>query len=298
MAAISPTITTGPFTGDGVNRVFPADFTVASPDELQVQVGSILISPLLYVVTLNAANVPTVTFATAPIAGASVYLISAPDFTQDATFETEGAYSLATVNQIQRRNAIRANWLAKMLAEVGVAALGLSKYYTTRAAGAAALAVGQIFTSDETGTLAFYKVTSGAPFYVFLSNVVPASTTAATTGVTVTASETIATNAFVNTYNSSGSLRVRNANASDPLKFANGFVLAGIASGQPGVVTRTGYNPVTVVTPAPEVWLSDSVPGGWTTTFPTAAGSILQILGPADPGAGIFFTRQDPELLS
>lgn len=45
------------------------------------------------------------------------------------------------------------------------AAQALNRYYSTKAAGAAALATGQMFTSDEDGALAIYKRTGSAPNY-------------------------------------------------------------------------------------------------------------------------------------
>ena len=45
------------------------------------------------------------------------------------------------------------------------------RYYATRAAGAAAVPTGEMFTSDETGTLAFYKRIADAPNYEFYQNV-------------------------------------------------------------------------------------------------------------------------------
>jgi len=49
---------------------------------------------------------------------------------------------------------------------------------------------------------------------------------------------------------------------------------------------------VTVATPADEVYLSDTTPGGWQTGVPTTSGHIIQPLGPAIEGQGIYFTRR------
>ena len=111
------------------------------------------------------------------------------------------------------------------------------------------------------------------------------------------ATEDIAANAFVNIYNVSGSTRIRNASALDPLKFANGFVPSAISTSASGLVQLSGLVAATIAVPASEVWLSDSTPGAFATAAPTASGSIIQSLGPAIPGLGVFFTLQGRILL-
>ena len=111
------------------------------------------------------------------------------------------------------------------------------------------------------------------------------------------ATENIAANAFVNIYNVSGATRIRNASALDPLKFANGFVPSAISTSASGLVQLSGLVAATVSTPASEVWLSDSTPGAFATSAPTASGSIIQSLGPAIPGLGVFFMLQGRVLL-
>lgn len=117
-------------------------------------------------------------------------------------------------------------------------------------------------------------------------------------GSAVQASEAITAGQFVNVYSSGGSTRVRKASALDPALFANGYALANIASGATGLVIFGGLNLATTVgAPASEVWLSDTTPGGWTTTPPSASGSIIQPLGAALPGVGIFFSLRERVLL-
>ncbi|WP_457348179.1 hypothetical protein [Sphingomonas sp. UYP23] len=105
------------------------------------------------------------------------------------------------------------------------------------------------------------------------------------------ATEALQAGAFVNIFSSGGSLRVRNAIATDPSKSANGFVLAPFASGQVAVVSMLGINSAITVDASAiaGVWLSETVPGGFTTTQPTTPGHIVQSLGQAMPGLGIFF---------
>lgn len=114
---------------------------------------------------------------------------------------------------------------------------------------------------------------------------------------TIQASEAIAQHDFINIYNASGSMRIRRADASDPLKFANGFAINAIASGASGLVANTGLNPLTVTTASSEVWLSDTTPGAITTAAPSTSGHIVQPLGPAIVGMGVFFTPQGRVIL-
>ena len=110
---------------------------------------------------------------------------------------------------------------------------------------------------------------------------------------TITASEIITAGSFVNVYSNGGATAVRNANASDPTKFANGYAYTAIASTVAGVITFVGLNAnAAVSTPASQVWLSDTVPGGFQTTPPTTTGHIVQSLGVAAPNIGVFFSIQ------
>ena len=114
----------------------------------------------------------------------------------------------------------------------------------------------------------------------------------------VFASETVTAGEFVNVYNAIGELRVRKAVASDPAKFANGFASDAIASGAPGAIYFMGLNVAAAVPDdASEVWLSDTTPGSFTTSPPSNEGSIIQSLGPAIAGLGIFFTFRERVLL-
>lgn len=114
----------------------------------------------------------------------------------------------------------------------------------------------------------------------------------------IQSSEAIGGGRFVNVYNAGGDLRVRRAIASDPLRFANGYAPSGIANGASGAIFFMGLNStVTVPDDAAEAWLSDSDPGGFALTPPSAEGSIVQSLGPAVAGLGIFFTFRERVLL-
>lgn len=105
--AISPDITSGPYTANGTQTAFPFTFTALSGAEVAVDVAGITISSSLYAVAIVSGG-GTVTFNTAPTSGQSVLLRSNPDFLQLSEFENEGAYNLTTVNAINRRAAVKA----------------------------------------------------------------------------------------------------------------------------------------------------------------------------------------------
>lgn len=97
------------------------------------------------------------------------------------------------------------------------------------------------------------------------------------------ASETIASGALVNYFDSgAGVMKVRNADASLTTKRAVGFVLVGGAAASTLSVYFLGRNTaVSALTPGARYFLSDSTPGGYTTTAPTGSGKIVQSVGVA-----------------
>lgn len=107
--------------------------------------------------------------------------------------------------------------------------------------------------------------------------------------VTLLASEPLLAGAFINL----AAGKVRNALASDPTRFACGFVLTSAATNAPVAVRSIGVNSAAaVVATAGETFLSDSVPGGFQLTEPSATGSIIQSLGPAYLGTGLLYLPQ------
>jgi hypothetical protein len=111
--------------------------------------------------------------------------------------------------------------------------------------------------------------------------------------VSITASEAIAANDFVNLWNNAGTMNVRKATAADPTKYAHGFAPFAIGLGASGTVDIGGMNSLTVgATPYPQAYLDDVTPGSWRSTPPATVGHIVQPLGPAIPGNGIAFTPQ------
>lgn len=104
--AISPDIESGPFIGNGAQTAFTFTFTAITPAEVAVELDGVAQSAGFTVTLANVGG--TVTFASPPASGAQIVLRSSPDYLQDSTFENEGAYNLATVNTINRRQTVRA----------------------------------------------------------------------------------------------------------------------------------------------------------------------------------------------
>lgn len=114
-------------------------------------------------------------------------------------------------------------------------------------------------------------------------------------GAIVTATETIFAGAFVNFYSNGGQNAVQLADATNVAKRASGFAPSAIPAGQQGTILFSGLNAsVTPSSPAPQTWLSETSPGGYQTSAPVGAGHIVQTLGPAVVGYGVFFTEGIP----
>lgn len=112
--------------------------------------------------------------------------------------------------------------------------------------------------------------------------------------VPVIASENIDAGNFVAYLNVAGEGRMFKARADDPAKFAVGYVLSPVTAGQEGNVYFGGLNSTNSISnPASEVWLSDTTPGWFSYTRPSAVGSIIQPLGPYLKGRGIFFSPRE-----
>jgi hypothetical protein len=108
---------------------------------------------------------------------------------------------------------------------------------------------------------------------------------------TVEASETLAAGDLVNVYFADPDTLARKADASDPAKFANGFVLAAVTSGQNGTVYFGGLNDqVSGLTPGAALYLDAATPGGLTETAPAGDGDIAQHVGFAAGAAAAILT--------
>lgn len=104
---------------------------------------------------------------------------------------------------------------------------------------------------------------------------------------TITASENLAAGDYVNIFYDGGAAakRVRRADATSTLKYANGFVKVAVTSGNPAVVYTDGVNDkvsptgLAVTNSGVPLFLSITTPGGVQLTSPSASTQIIQVLG-------------------
>lgn len=114
----------------------------------------------------------------------------------------------------------------------------------------------------------------------------------------IVASENLAAGDFVNIYNDGGTAKVRKADASTAGKYAHGFVLEAVTSGDPALVYCEGPNTaVTGATPG-EVFLSATTAGGFTSSAPTGTGKVVQKIGVATATTNINFEWLHPIVLA
>lgn len=97
----------------------------------------------------------------------------------------------------------------------------------------------------------------------------------------ITASEALSAGAFVNVWNNSGTLNVRNANGATGLE-AHGFVLAAAAASTAATVYFTGIDSaLTGLTLGADYYLSDAAIGAIVSTAPSTPGHYSQQVGTA-----------------
>jgi hypothetical protein len=114
----------------------------------------------------------------------------------------------------------------------------------------------------------------------------------------VIASEALAAGDLVNIWNSSGSARVRKADAATSGKEAHGFVTAAVASGASATVHFEGTDgQLASMTPGVQ-FLSATTPGRTVASAPTAAGQVVQRVGFAISATAMNFQAHDPILLA
>ena len=109
-------------------------------------------------------------------------------------------------------------------------------------------------------------------------------------------SAAVAAGDFTNAYDAGSGLAVRQADATDPAKFANSFVLDAGDTSADVTVYFAGINTAVSPTARGRVWLSETAPGGYQTSAPAAgsAGHLEQVLGTAIPGVGVVFQPGEP----
>lgn len=113
----------------------------------------------------------------------------------------------------------------------------------------------------------------------------------------ILASENLAAGDFVNVYNNAGTANVRKADATAAGKEAHGFVLSAFTSGNNATVYFEGTNTqVSGQTPG-RVFLGTTA-GLATSTAPSTAGNVVQVVGVAVSATAINFERTDPVTLA
>lgn len=113
------------------------------------------------------------------------------------------------------------------------------------------------------------------------------------------ASEILAAGDMVNIWNDAGTPKARKADATSAGKEADGFVLDGAASGANATVYFEGRNTsLTGLTPGARYYLSAAVPGGVTTTPPSATGNVVQYVGRAYSATELAFEAEDGIILA
>lgn len=113
---------------------------------------------------------------------------------------------------------------------------------------------------------------------------------------TILASEALAAGDLVNIWSNAGVENVRKADASaaNAGRIAHGFVLSAVSAGANASVFPFGgtVSGLTGLTPGAIYFLSNSTPGGRTTTPPSTAGHSVQVVGIALSATDLIF---DPE---
>ncbi len=114
---------------------------------------------------------------------------------------------------------------------------------------------------------------------------------------TIQASENLAAGDYVNIWSSSGSFRVRKADATSSGKEAHGFVLSAVTSGNNATVYFEGSNTgVTGMTPG--VIFLHTTAGAGTSTAPSGTGNVVQRIGFATSATVVNFQSQNPIVLA
>lgn len=158
----------GPFTANGVTTVFPFTFTAPTESEVEVRLvdadGVETVANVDdYTVVRGGGSGGSVTFATAPASGYEVYILLAPEFTQNIEFENGSAWLARPVNEGYDRSASRDQWLKarlEKLAPDGLLTGGMaSKFLAFDASGNPVASSG---TGADAGLREDLAATSGA----------------------------------------------------------------------------------------------------------------------------------------
>lgn len=118
--------------------------------------------------------------------------------------------------------------------------------------------------------------------------------------VTATASEALSAGDLVNLYSNAGTLNARKADGSAAGKPADGFVIAAVSNAATATVylddaIMTGLSGLTV---GSDVFLSTTAAGQTTSTVPSGAGKVAQLVGKALTATTAIFRRSAPVTLA
>lgn len=114
----------------------------------------------------------------------------------------------------------------------------------------------------------------------------------------VLASENLAAGDLVNIYNDAGTAKCRKADASTTGKEAHGFVLAAVSSAANATIYFEGTNTqMTGLTPGVQ-FLSPTTAGRTTSTAPSTAGQVAQVVGFATSATAMNFQSRAPIVLA
>jgi hypothetical protein len=120
MAVSTTNAISGPYATNGATVSFPFTFTAPSASEVEVVLrdanGEVAtVSSGSYEVDLSAAGGGSVDFDVAPVTGYDLYVLLAPEFTQDIEFENGSAWLAEPVNEANDRAAARDQFLKARL---------------------------------------------------------------------------------------------------------------------------------------------------------------------------------------
>jgi hypothetical protein len=302
--AVSTTDTySGPYEANGATVEFPFTFKAVSADDVAVIIrtadGEESFAPTSdYSVSLDVVGGSAI-FSTPPD-DVQIYVVSEPSFLQQIEFASGQPFSPSVVNDVNDLDVVRALYLKREMARTPRLPLGggvTGKYPYVKEDGTFGWTDGPGL-GDPLGDFVTPEIPNGSSAKEALEALGAALGSKPTSRAVVVASEGIGAGDFVNIYGAAGESRVRKAWAGDPARFANGFAPSAIANGQAGAIFFAGLNSsVAVPDDASEAWLSDVSPGSFMTIPPASGGSIVQSLGPAIAGLGIFFTFRERVLL-
>jgi hypothetical protein len=114
----------------------------------------------------------------------------------------------------------------------------------------------------------------------------------------IVSSENLAAGDLVNVFDSSGTPKVRKADASASGKEAHGFVLAVVTAPAAATVYFEGSNTQVTGLTGGVQYLDPANPGKSTSTAPTTAGQVVQRVGFATAAANLNFQSEVPVLLA